>query len=136
MGCMIRAKLEVNTVRLKKLVLLAEVSTASRVNTASRKVARLLAIPTPPPSPLTLLSTPLPQILSPPFPIPSPPTTSTTYDEAPLGYKAAEIRLRTASPLPLPSLSLPPPPSPLLPPVDGWEEVPDLPPRKRLCLTA
>ncbi|GJX67655.1 hypothetical protein Tco_0303382 [Tanacetum coccineum] len=41
MGCMIRAKLEVNTVRLKKLVLLAglvllaEVSTASRVSTAS-----------------------------------------------------------------------------------------------------
>ncbi|GJS02814.1 hypothetical protein Tco_0319322 [Tanacetum coccineum] len=31
MGCMIRAKLEVNTARLKKLVLLAEVSTASRV---------------------------------------------------------------------------------------------------------
>ncbi|GJV01519.1 hypothetical protein Tco_1335088 [Tanacetum coccineum] len=36
MGCMIRAKLEVNTVRLKKLVLLAEVSAASRVSTASR----------------------------------------------------------------------------------------------------
>ncbi|GJX84418.1 putative reverse transcriptase domain-containing protein [Tanacetum coccineum] len=34
MGCMIRAKLEVNTARLKKLVLLAEVSTASRVNEA------------------------------------------------------------------------------------------------------
>ncbi|GJW94155.1 putative reverse transcriptase domain-containing protein [Tanacetum coccineum] len=33
---MIRAKLEVNTARLKKLVLLAEVSAASRVNTASR----------------------------------------------------------------------------------------------------
>ncbi|GKG05933.1 hypothetical protein Tco_0326019, partial [Tanacetum coccineum] len=32
--CMIRAKLEVNTARLKKLVLLAEVSTASRVSTA------------------------------------------------------------------------------------------------------
>ncbi|GJU18208.1 hypothetical protein Tco_1146174 [Tanacetum coccineum] len=36
MGCMIRAKLEVNTGRLKKLVLLAEVSTASRASTASR----------------------------------------------------------------------------------------------------
>ncbi|GJT01135.1 RNA-directed DNA polymerase, eukaryota [Tanacetum coccineum] len=36
MGCMIRAKLEVNTARLKKLVLLAEVSTASRGSTASR----------------------------------------------------------------------------------------------------
>ncbi|GKE33748.1 hypothetical protein Tco_1453070, partial [Tanacetum coccineum] len=31
----IRAKLEVNTARLKRLVLLAEVSTASRVSTAS-----------------------------------------------------------------------------------------------------
>ncbi|GKC28464.1 putative reverse transcriptase domain-containing protein, partial [Tanacetum coccineum] len=34
--CMIRAKLEVNTARLKKLVLLAEISTASRVSIASR----------------------------------------------------------------------------------------------------
>ncbi|GJV31718.1 hypothetical protein Tco_1392118 [Tanacetum coccineum] len=38
MGCMIRAKLEVTTARLKKLVLLAEVSTASRVSTASKTV--------------------------------------------------------------------------------------------------
>ncbi|GKD78102.1 hypothetical protein Tco_1340723, partial [Tanacetum coccineum] len=36
MGCMIRAKLEVNTAWLKKLVLLAEVSAASRVSTAGR----------------------------------------------------------------------------------------------------
>ncbi|GKB75246.1 hypothetical protein Tco_0942141 [Tanacetum coccineum] len=36
MGCMTRAKLEVNTAKLKKLVLLAEVSTASRVSTVSR----------------------------------------------------------------------------------------------------
>ncbi|GJW84263.1 hypothetical protein Tco_0157408 [Tanacetum coccineum] len=35
---MIRAKLEVNTAQLKKLVLLAEVSTASRVSTASKTV--------------------------------------------------------------------------------------------------
>ncbi|GKG14885.1 hypothetical protein Tco_0354485, partial [Tanacetum coccineum] len=33
---MIRAKLEVNTARLKKLVLLAEVSAASRVSIASK----------------------------------------------------------------------------------------------------
>ncbi|GJS47236.1 putative reverse transcriptase domain-containing protein [Tanacetum coccineum] len=39
------SKLEVNTVRLKKLVLLAEVSTASRVNTASRKPTYLEYIP-------------------------------------------------------------------------------------------
>ncbi|GJX09099.1 hypothetical protein Tco_0198958 [Tanacetum coccineum] len=61
--------------------------------------------PSPPPSPLSLLSLPLPQIPSPPLPVPSPPlplpslpTTSPTYDEASLGYKAARIRLRAASP--------------------------------------
>ncbi|GKB20643.1 hypothetical protein Tco_0854566, partial [Tanacetum coccineum] len=76
------------------------------------QVDRLLAIPTPPPSPLTPLSSPLPQIPSQPFPVPSPPTTSPTYTEAPLGYRAAGIRLRTASPPPLPlssPLPLPPP---------------------------
>ncbi|GJX16131.1 hypothetical protein Tco_0216963 [Tanacetum coccineum] len=66
------------------------------------KTDELLAIPTPPPSPLTPLSSPLPRIPSPPFPVPSPPTTSPTYTEAPLGYRATEIRLRTASPPPLP----------------------------------
>ncbi|GKF99279.1 hypothetical protein Tco_0298062, partial [Tanacetum coccineum] len=77
---------------------------------------KLLAIPTPPPSPLTSLSSPLPQIPLPPFPVPSPPTTSPTYIEAPLGYRAAGIRLRTASPPPLPlSLPLPLPPPIILP---------------------
>ncbi|GJR59298.1 hypothetical protein Tco_1501460 [Tanacetum coccineum] len=47
--------------------------------------------PSPPPSLLSPLSSPLPQIPSPPLPLPSPPTTSLTYAEAPLGYKAAEI---------------------------------------------
>ncbi|GKA23260.1 hypothetical protein Tco_0709222 [Tanacetum coccineum] len=80
------------------------------------EVDRLLAIPTPPPSPLTPLSSPLPQIPSPPFPVPSPPTTSPTYTEAPLGYRAAETRLRTASPPPLPlSSPLPLPPHIILP---------------------
>ncbi|GKA63513.1 hypothetical protein Tco_0763119 [Tanacetum coccineum] len=80
------------------------------------EVDRLLAIPTPPPSPLTPLSSPLPQIPSPPFPVPSPPTTSPTYTEAPLGYRAAGIRLRTASPPPLPlSSPLPLPPPIILP---------------------
>ncbi|GJR90472.1 hypothetical protein Tco_0214483 [Tanacetum coccineum] len=76
------------------------------------EVDRLLAIPTPPPSSLTPLSSLLPQIPSPPFPIPSPPTTSPTYTKAPLGYNEAGIRLRTASPPPLPlssPLPLPPP---------------------------
>ncbi|GKD95182.1 hypothetical protein Tco_1375019 [Tanacetum coccineum] len=77
------------------------------------RVARLLAIPTPPPSPLTRLSSPLPHIPSPPLPVPSPPT-SPTYAEAPLGYRAVKIWLRTASLPPLPSPPLPPPSSHLL----------------------
>ncbi|GKG09185.1 hypothetical protein Tco_0337931, partial [Tanacetum coccineum] len=98
------------------------------------EVARLLALPTPPPSPLTLLSSPLPQIPSPPLP-PSPPTyTSPPYAEAPFGYKATRIRLRAESPLPLPASSSHFPG----PTADREEVVPeaDLPPRKRLCLTA
>ncbi|GKA84780.1 hypothetical protein Tco_0806434 [Tanacetum coccineum] len=87
------------------------------------EVDRLLAIPTPPPSPLTLLSSPLPQIPLPPplvssspLPLPSPLTTSPTDAGAPLGYRIAEIRLRTASPPPLPlSLPLPLPPPIILP---------------------
>ncbi|GJT41631.1 hypothetical protein Tco_0941496 [Tanacetum coccineum] len=63
------------------------------------EVARLLAIPTPLPSPLSPLSSPLPpilsplpQIVSPPLPISPPPLfASPTY---PLGYRAAMIRLR------------------------------------------
>ncbi|GKD62894.1 hypothetical protein Tco_1305002 [Tanacetum coccineum] len=75
------------------------------------EVNRLLSIPTPPPSLLTPLSSPLPRIPLPPFPVPSPPTTSPTYTKAPLVYRASGIRLRTASPpLPLSSpLPLPPP---------------------------
>ncbi|GJT72030.1 hypothetical protein Tco_1031316 [Tanacetum coccineum] len=43
----------------------------------SEEVAeRLLALPTPPPSPLSPYSSPLPQIPSPPLPIPSPPPNS------------------------------------------------------------
>nr|GEX58154.1 hypothetical protein [Tanacetum cinerariifolium] len=74
-------------------------------------VARLLTIPTLPPSPLSLLSSPLPsilsplpQILSPPLLIPSPLLpASPTY---PLGDRAVMIRLRAESP----STSYPPPP--------------------------
>ncbi|GKB01428.1 hypothetical protein Tco_0829472, partial [Tanacetum coccineum] len=91
--------------------------------------------PSPPPSPFTPLSSLLPQILSPPLPLPSPPThTSPTYAEAPLCYRAAGISLRAATPLPLPTPSLP-----LLPPATGRREdvlEADVPPRKRLCLTA
>ncbi|GKF34001.1 hypothetical protein Tco_0107201, partial [Tanacetum coccineum] len=66
------------------------------------EIARLLAIP----SPLSPLSSPLPQIPSPPLPVsPLPLPASPTY---PLGYRAAMIRLRaeapsTSHPLPLSS---------------------------------
>ncbi|GJX87594.1 putative reverse transcriptase domain-containing protein [Tanacetum coccineum] len=81
--------------------------------TAEALIAEYAAAPTsssPPPSLLTPISSPLPHIPSPLLPVTSPPTTSPTYVEAPLGYKAAEIR----------------------------EDVPeaDVPPWKRLCLTA
>ncbi|GJS06484.1 hypothetical protein Tco_0363280 [Tanacetum coccineum] len=75
-------------------------------------VAATLPPPSPPPSPLTSYSSPLPQISSPPFHVPSPPPTSPIFTEAPLGYRAAGLRLRTASPLALPlslPLQLPPP---------------------------
>nr|GEY41111.1 hypothetical protein [Tanacetum cinerariifolium] len=75
------------------------------------EVSRLLAIPTPPPSPLSPLSSPLPpilsplpHILSPPLHISPPPLpASPTY---PLGYRAAMIKLRAEST----STSYPPPP--------------------------
>ncbi|GJX50325.1 hypothetical protein Tco_0277170 [Tanacetum coccineum] len=64
----------------------------------SEEVAeRLLALPTPPPSPLSPYSSPLPQIPSPPLPIPSP--ISPTYVEGSLGSRAAGIRQRDALPV-------------------------------------
>ncbi|GKG41195.1 hypothetical protein Tco_0470407, partial [Tanacetum coccineum] len=66
-------------------------------------VATALPSSSPPPSLVTLLSSPLPQIPSPPLPLPSPPTHSPTYAEALLGYIAAMIQSRAASPLPLPT---------------------------------
>ncbi|GJZ80561.1 hypothetical protein Tco_0645555 [Tanacetum coccineum] len=94
------------------------------------EVERLLALTTPPPSPLTPLSSPLPHIPSPPFPA-SPPASPIR----PLGYRAAMIRLRaetpsTSHPLPLPTSS---PPLQLLS-SDHRTDRPEitLPPRKRL----
>ncbi|GKA49150.1 hypothetical protein Tco_0742108, partial [Tanacetum coccineum] len=46
---------------------------------------RVLALPTPPPSPLSPYSSPLPQIPSPPLPIPSQPPNSPTHVEGSLG---------------------------------------------------
>ncbi|GJS63882.1 putative reverse transcriptase domain-containing protein [Tanacetum coccineum] len=81
------------------------------------EVARLLAIPTPPPSPLSPWSSPLPQIpspllplilsplpLLPPLPISSPSLPASPI--YPLGYRAAMIRLRAEAP----STSHSPPP--------------------------
>nr|GEU86393.1 hypothetical protein [Tanacetum cinerariifolium] len=49
------------------------------------EISRLIAIPTPPPSLLSLLSSPLPHIPSPPLPLLSLPPTDPTYEEATLG---------------------------------------------------
>ncbi|GKE71566.1 hypothetical protein Tco_1529638, partial [Tanacetum coccineum] len=118
------------------------------------EVARLLAISTPPSSPISPWSSPLPQIPFPPLPlIPSPslPLSPPLLVSAPspaspirlLGYRAAMIWLRaeaasTSHSLPLPPLSPIPVPtsSPplLLPSTNRREDRPEvtLPPRKRL----
>ncbi|GKA84037.1 hypothetical protein Tco_0805632 [Tanacetum coccineum] len=76
------------------------------------EVDKLLAIPTPPSSPLTSLSLLLPRIPSPPFPVsstfPISPPPLPISPSHPLGFRAAMIRLRaespsTSHPLPLPS---------------------------------
>ncbi|GJZ78188.1 hypothetical protein Tco_0642860 [Tanacetum coccineum] len=98
------------------------------------EVDRLLAIPSPPPSPLTSYSSPLPQISPPPLPA------SPTH---PLGYKAAMIRLRAESPSNSHPLSLPPPivlphtrASMAIMRAAAPADVPEVtfPPRKRLCI--
>ncbi|GJZ65613.1 hypothetical protein Tco_0622309, partial [Tanacetum coccineum] len=146
---------------------------------SKEKVERLLALPSPPPSPLISLSPPsaeerlarclaAPVIPSSPLPIVPYPYGILNHVLAPPGFKAAMGRLRASSPsthYPLhPSSPLPPPPSSLhLPPhvptllplpssplpllpvslfippsVDCREDIleAELPPRKRLCLTA
>ncbi|GJV80683.1 hypothetical protein Tco_1516553 [Tanacetum coccineum] len=103
------------------------------------EVERLLALTTPPPSPLTPLSSPLPQIPSPLLPASPPasvlPASPPASPIRPLGYRAAMIRLRaetpsTSHPLPLPTSS---PPLQLLS-SDHRTDRPEitLPPRKRL----
>ncbi|GJZ09062.1 hypothetical protein Tco_0543345 [Tanacetum coccineum] len=88
------------------------------------EVERLLALPIPPPSLLTPLSSPLTQIPSPPLP----PPPSSLHLPPPVPTS-----------LPLPLSPLPPLLASLfIPPVDRREDTPEaeLPPRKRLCLTA
>ncbi|GKF13781.1 hypothetical protein Tco_0055243, partial [Tanacetum coccineum] len=119
------------------------------------EVERLLALPPPPPSPLIPLSPPsveerlarclaAPALPSSPLPLVPHPYGSPNHVLTPPGFKAAMGRLRASSPSthhPLhPSPPLPPPPSSLHipPPVDRRKDIPEaeLPPRKRLCLTA
>ncbi|GJX78976.1 hypothetical protein Tco_0327125 [Tanacetum coccineum] len=74
----------------------------------SEEVAeRLLALPTPPPSPLSPYSSPLPQIPSPPLPIPSPLPNSPTHVERSLGSRAVGIRQRDALPSPVHETGMP-----------------------------
>ncbi|GJS62117.1 hypothetical protein Tco_0656901 [Tanacetum coccineum] len=105
------------------------------------EVARLLAISTPPSSPLSLWSSPLPQIPSPSLPLSPPsPVLSPAPPPSPirsLGYRATIIRSDA------PSSGIPPPltisvptssPPLLLPSASRKEDKPDvtLPPQKRL----
>ncbi|GKD80110.1 hypothetical protein Tco_1342731 [Tanacetum coccineum] len=119
----------------------------------------LLAIPSPPPSPLSLWSSPLPQIPSPPLPVlspvpvsPPPLPASPTY---PLGFRAAMIQQRaevaapstsilasrskttpSGTPPLLPILLLTPSPHLILPSTDHRADIPEacLPPQKRLYI--
>nr|GEV83324.1 hypothetical protein [Tanacetum cinerariifolium] len=59
------------------------------------EIARLMAISTLPQSPFSPLSSPLPQIPSPLLPLLLPSPIDPTYEEAPLGYRAARLRWRT-----------------------------------------
>ncbi|GJV65629.1 hypothetical protein Tco_1476457 [Tanacetum coccineum] len=104
------------------------------------EVAKLLAIPTPLPSPLSPWLSPLPQIpsppllVSPPLPLTPPPLpVSPTY---PLGYRVAMIRLRVEAPStshsPLPHVILSHTRADTPPSADRLEVC--LPPRKRLCI--
>ncbi|GKD73424.1 hypothetical protein Tco_1331706 [Tanacetum coccineum] len=98
---------------------------------SEEEVERLLALPPPPPSPLISLSPPsaeerlarylaVPALPSSPLPIVPHPYGSPNHVRAPPGFRAA-----------MASLFIPPP-------VDHREDTPEaeLPPRKRLCLTA
>ncbi|GJR67637.1 hypothetical protein Tco_0013702 [Tanacetum coccineum] len=77
------------------------------------EVARLLAIPTPPPSLLSPWSSPLPQIPSPLLPVSSPIPVISPLPPAspihPLGYRDVMIRLRAEAASTPHSLPLPPP---------------------------
>ncbi|GJT42335.1 hypothetical protein Tco_1280841 [Tanacetum coccineum] len=102
------------------------------------EVARLLAIPSPPSSPLSPWSSPLPQIPTPPLLVSSPGICAMMIDAAPSTYILASRSKTPPSgippllPIPLPTPSLPL----LLPFTDHRANMPEvyLPPRKRLCI--
>ncbi|GKB87678.1 hypothetical protein Tco_0959950 [Tanacetum coccineum] len=108
-------------------------------------VTAALPSSSPPASPLSPWSSPLLQIPSlplpvpsPPLPLPSPPTyTIPTYVEAPLGYRAAMIRARAASPPTHHPSEIPSPP-PLLPSTTHRDDIPkvDMPLWKRARFSA
>ncbi|GKA39437.1 hypothetical protein Tco_0731988 [Tanacetum coccineum] len=100
------------------------------------EVERLLALPTPPPSPLISLSPPTaeerlarclaaPALPSSPLPRLPHPYGSPNHVRAPPGFRAAMGRLRASSPLPPPVPASLPLPSPPLPPVPT-SPLPDL----------
>ncbi|GKF80946.1 hypothetical protein Tco_0239548, partial [Tanacetum coccineum] len=120
------------------------------------EVERLLALTTPPPSTLTPLSSPLPQIPSPPLPASPPasvlPASPLASPIRLLGYRSAMIQLRAETASTSHSPPLPPPiilshtrlaaPLSRTPPLhllftNRREDRPEvcLPPRKRLCST-
>nr|GEX08417.1 putative reverse transcriptase domain-containing protein [Tanacetum cinerariifolium] len=70
----------------------------SASNTKAFEIDESAPTPPLPISPQIVIPLPPLPISSPPLPSPSPPTTSLTYVESQLGYKAADIRMRGASP--------------------------------------
>ncbi|GJS31478.1 hypothetical protein Tco_0492098 [Tanacetum coccineum] len=92
--------------------------------------------PSPPPSLLSPLASQLPRIPPPPLILP-PLHTSPTYASAPLGYRAAMVQLRAASPSTYHLIHVPSPPL-LLPSAAHRTDIPEaeMPPRKRTYFTA
>nr|GEU29309.1 hypothetical protein [Tanacetum cinerariifolium] len=100
------------------------------------RIAEFASAPTPPSS-LTPLSSLLAQITSPPLHVPSPLTTGPSYVEAPLGYRAARIRLRATSPSTHHLSEIPSPPL-LLTYTTHRDDIPkaNIPLQKRVRFTA
>ncbi|GKB57983.1 hypothetical protein Tco_0914169 [Tanacetum coccineum] len=100
-------------------------------DTVEALIVEYASAPTPPSPP------PSRGIPSPPLPLLSPPTTSPTYAEAPLGYRAAGIRLRAISP-PTHHPSYIPSPPLLIPSTTHRDDLPkvDMSLWKRACFTA